>query len=118
MARTKAPDLTALARAPTDTARRGVRVLNTQELGEVVRLARLQRFGRREDATTTLGVSSRMLGAVERGHAGAMIESMLHLLTDLGLDVVLVPRDPQRSLRKAESRPATPKAPRTQRRNP
>jgi hypothetical protein len=99
MPRTKTPDLSGFDRAPADASRRGVRVLTTQELGDAVRVARLQRFGRREDATSQLGVSPRMLGALERGNAGAKIEALLHLLTDLGLDVVLVPRDPHRSLR-------------------
>ncbi|HUX32960.1 MAG TPA: hypothetical protein VMV51_03740 [Gemmatimonadaceae bacterium] len=106
MARTKAPDLTLFDRAPADASRRGVRVMTAQELGEVVRFARLQRFGRREDATAQLGVSPRMLGALERGNAGARVEAVLHLLTDLGLDVVLVPRDPHRSLRDPAPRAA------------
>ena len=112
MPRTKTPDLTQFDRARADTNRRGVRVMTPQELGDVVRLVRLQRFGRREDATTQLGVSPKMLGALERGHAGSKVEAVLHLLIDLGLDVVLVPRDPHRSLRDVEPHTATPRAPR------
>lgn len=101
MTRTKHPDLTMFGRAPADAARRGVRVTTTRDLGDVVRLERLRRFGRREDAVTQLGLSAARLGGLERGQAGPKVEAMLHLLTDLGLDVVLVPRDPHYSLRDA-----------------
>lgn len=99
MPRTKTPDLTDFDRAPTETAQRAVRVLNADELGAVLRVARLKRFGVRGDAARQLGVSAKTLGALERGEAGPKFETLLRLLTDLGLDLVLVPRDPAWSLR-------------------
>jgi hypothetical protein len=40
-----------------------------------------------------------MLGALERGEGGSQLDLTLNVLTDLGFDVVLVPRDPSISLR-------------------
>ena len=40
-----------------------------------------------------------MLGGLERGEGGSQLDLTLRILTDLGLDVVLVPRDPSQTLR-------------------
>jgi hypothetical protein len=39
-----------------------------------------------------------MLGDLERGTGGSQLNLTLGVLADLGFDVVLVPRDPKRSL--------------------
>ena len=100
MPRTKQPNLNELAAAaPSDTASRGVRVLTPKDVGDVVRVARTRKFGRRADAIRRLGVSLSMLGGLERGEGGSQLDLTLRILTDLGLDVVLVPRDPSQILR-------------------
>lgn len=99
MSRTKKPDLTQLAAAPPDAAARGVRVLSPKDVGDVVRVARERLLGRQVDATRRLGVSRSMLGGLERGEGGSQLDLTLRVLTDLGLDVVLVPRDPSHSVR-------------------
>ena len=99
MPRPKPPDLALLAQAPADAATRGVRVLTPRDVGDVVRAARAWALGRQEDATRRLGVSRSMLGGLERGEGGSQLDLTLRVLTDLGLDVVLVPRDPAFSLR-------------------
>jgi hypothetical protein len=98
MARTKQPDLSQLAKAPSDTVARGVRVFTPKDIGDVVRVARAQQLGRQVDATERLGVSRSMLGGLERGEGGSQLDLTLRVLTDLGFDVVLVPRDPSRSV--------------------
>ena len=99
MPRTKQPDLTQLAKAPTDAAARGVRVFTPKDVGDVVRVARQRALGRQVDATQRLGVSRSMLGGLERGEGGSQLDLTLRVLTDLGFDVVLVPRDPSHSVR-------------------
>jgi hypothetical protein len=99
MSRTKRPDLTHLAHAPPDAAARGVRVLTPKDVGNVVRVARERALGRQVDATRRLGVSRSMLGGLERGEGGSQLDLTLRVLSDLGLDVVLVPRDPAHSVR-------------------
>jgi transcriptional regulator with XRE-family HTH domain len=46
-----------------------------------------------------LGVSRGMLSEFEQGQGGTQLNLALRILADLGLDVVLVPRDPAVSLR-------------------
>ena len=99
MPRPQPADLSLLARAPADAAERGVRVLTAQEVGDVVRVVRAAKLGRQVDATHRLGVSRSMLGGLERGEGGSQLDLTLKVLTDLGLDVVLVPRDRALSLR-------------------
>lgn len=99
MPRAKRPDLSQLAPAPRDTAVRGVRVLTPKDVGDVVRVTRERALGRQVDATRRLGVSLSMLGGLERGEGGSQLDLTLRVLTDLGLDVVLVPRDPLQSVR-------------------
>jgi hypothetical protein len=98
MPRSKQPDLTQLAKAPADAATRGVRVVTPKDVGDVVRVARARTLGRQIDASHRLGVSRSMLGGLERGEGGSQLDLTLRVLTDLGLDVVLVPRDPALSL--------------------
>ena len=99
MSRTRKPDLSQLAFPPTDAATRGVRVLTPKDVGDVVRVARARSLGRQVDATQRLGVSRSMLGGLERGEGGSQLDLTLRVLTDLGIDVVLVPRDPSHSVR-------------------
>ena len=99
MSRSRPPDLTKLEHAPHDTSTRGVRVLTPHELGEVVRWMRAKKLGTQDQAVKRLGVSRTMLGALERGEGGSQLDLTLNVLTDLGFDVVLVPRDPSISLR-------------------
>ena len=99
MPRSKQPDLNRLAKPPSDTAARGVRVVTPQDVGDVVRVARTRTLGRQVDAMHRLGVSRSMLGGLERGEGGSQLDLTLRILTDLGFDVVLVPRDPARSAR-------------------
>lgn len=99
MSRTRRPDLTRLPAAPQDAAARGVRVVTPKDVGDVVRVAREHTFGRQVDATRRLGVSLSMLGGLERGEGGSQLDLTMRVLTDLGFDVVLVPRDPSRSAR-------------------
>lgn len=73
--------------------------LHHKDVGDVVRVARTRKFGRRADAIRRLGVSLSMLGGLERGQGGSQLDLTLRILTDLGLDVVLVPRDPSQTLR-------------------
>ena len=99
MPRSKQPDLSHLAKAPADSAIRGVRVFTPKDVGDVVRVARARTLGTQVDATRRLGVSRSMLGGLERGEGGSQLDLTLRVLTDLGFDVVLVPRDPSRSAR-------------------
>lgn len=103
MPRRKQPNLTVLSSAPRDAAARGVRVLSSLDVGEVVRWARAQKLGTQTDAVRRLGVSRTMLGSLERGEGGSQLNLTLGVLADLGLDVVLVPRDPSLSARQDAS---------------
>lgn len=94
MPRPRPADLTQLPKPPADAAKRGVRVLTPKDVGDVVRVARARALGRQVDATRRLGVSRSMLGGLERGEGGSQLDLTLQILTDLGLDVVLIPRDP------------------------
>ena len=69
----------------------------------MVRVAREKTLGRQIDAIRRLGVSRTMLSGLERGEGGSQLDLTLRILTDLGFDVVLVPRDPSRSVRGAEA---------------
>lgn len=99
MSRSKRPDLTQLAVAPADAATRRVRVFTPKDVGDVVRVARERALGRQVDAAGRLGVSRSMLGGLERGEGGSQLDLTLRVLTDLGFDIVLVPRDPSLSIR-------------------
>jgi hypothetical protein len=99
MPRRKKPDLSQLPAAPLDAAARGVRVFTPKDVGDVVRRARERIFGRQIDATKRLGVSLSMLGGLERGEGGSQLDLTMRVLTDLGFDVILVPRDPSQSAR-------------------
>lgn len=99
MPRRQPPDLSAFSRAPHDSAERGVRVLTAHDVGEVVRWARANKLGTQNDAVRRLGVSRTMLGGLERGEGGSQLDLTLGVLADLGLDVVLVPRDATLSAR-------------------
>lgn len=98
MPRQSKPDLTQLRRPASDAAKRGLCVVTPKDVAEVVRLARAQTLGRQVDAAARLGVSSTMLSGLERGAGGSQLDLTLGILTDLGFDVVLVPRDPAQTL--------------------
>lgn len=98
MGRRTRPDFAPLRQPPADAAQRGVCVSSPQDVGDVVRVARARLLGRQVDAAPRLGVSVGMLGSLERGDGGSQLNLTLGVLTDLGFDVVLVPRDPSRSL--------------------
>lgn len=98
MGRRKAPVLDQLRLPSPDTARRGLCVVSPTDVGDVVRLSRGQHLGRQDAAARRLGVSLTMLGDLERGTGGSQLNLTLGVLADLGFDVVLVPRDPERSL--------------------
>lgn len=101
MPRREAPDLSTLPAAPSDAEARGVRVNTTEDLGDVVRAQRAELLGRQADAASRLGLSLGVLGAIERGDRGVRLNTVMSTLADLGLDVVLVPRDRRRSLRES-----------------
>lgn len=98
MGRRKAPVLDHMRLPSPDTARRGLCVVSPVDVGDVVRIARSAQLGRQDAAARRLGVSLSMLGALERGAGGSQLNLTLGVLADLGFDVVLVPRDPKRSL--------------------
>ncbi|MBI3568515.1 MAG: transcriptional regulator [Gemmatimonadetes bacterium] len=81
--------------------------MSPTDVGDVVRTVRADTLGRQVDAASRLGVSVSMLGDLERGAGGSQLDLTLQVLADLGLDVVLVPRDAARSLR-ATPNSATP----------
>lgn len=100
MSRQTAPDLTRLDPPPAASAvARGARVVTPAEVGTVVRVARARALGRQREAALRLGVSRGMLSNFELGQGGTQLDLALRILADLGLDVVLVPRDPTLSLR-------------------
>ncbi len=100
MPRQTTPDLTRLDRPPSAAAvARGARVVTPEEVGTVVRFARARTLGRQRDAASRLGVSRGMLSGLELGQGGTQLNLALRVLADLGLDVVLVPRDPSLFLR-------------------
>lgn len=74
-------------------------MLTAKDLGDVVRVARERCLGRQSDASQHLGVSRSMLGGLERGEGGSQLDLTLRILDEIGLDVVLVPRDGSPSVR-------------------
>lgn len=99
MPRRPKPELSDLPPPPPDAGVRGVRVVTLGDVGEVVRAERARQLGRQAEAAERLGLGLGVLGALERGDRGVRMDTVLGLLADLGLDVVLVPRDRERSLR-------------------
>ena len=99
MSRRQKPVLTSLPKPSDDSGARGVRVVTLGDVGEVVRAERERQLGRQAEAADRLGLGLGVLGALERGDRGVRMDGVLRVLADLGLDVVLVPRDRDRSLR-------------------
>lgn len=100
MPRPPAPDLTKLDPPPSpDAVARGVRVVTPDEIGTVVRVMRARALGLQREAADRLGVSRGMLSDLEQGRGGTQLQLALRVLADLGVDVVLVPRDAKFSLR-------------------
>jgi transcriptional regulator with XRE-family HTH domain len=60
---------------------------------------RARTLGHQREAADRLGVSRGMLSDLEQGRGGTHLQLALRVLADLGLDVVLVPRDARVSLR-------------------
>jgi hypothetical protein len=105
MGRRTRPDFSYLRKPPVDASQRGVCVASPGDVGDVVRVARARLLGKQVDAAPRLGVSVGMLSGLERGDGGSQLNHTLGVLTDLGFDVVLVPRDPARSLQDNDTRP-------------
>ena len=101
MSKRLAAKLDELPAPANDTSLRGVRVVTLADLGDVVRAERARRVGRQADAAERLGVGLGALAALERGDRGVRVDTVLRVLADLGLDVVVVPRDQSHSLRRA-----------------
>jgi DNA-binding XRE family transcriptional regulator len=99
MPRSRTPDLTTLDQPPQDAGARGARVLTPDEVGAVVRSMRSRTLGHQDQAANRLGVSRGALSDLEQGLGGTKLQLALRVLADLGLDVVLVPRDKRVSLR-------------------
>ncbi|MCE2901859.1 MAG: helix-turn-helix domain-containing protein [Gemmatimonas sp.] len=87
---------------PPGTHARGAAVYSADELGQVVRYLRQLRGKRQRDTAGQLGVSTAVLHRLESGTEGVRLQNALEILAGLGLDVVLVPRDPRISLRDAQ----------------
>ena len=104
MPRPPAPDLTKLDPPPMpDAVARGVRVVTPDEMGTVVRVMRARALGLQREAADRLGVSRGMLSDLEQGRGGTQLQLALRVLADLGVDVVLVPRDARVTLRPSGS---------------
>lgn len=86
-------------RPRADTAVRGGRVVDAMELGQVLRWMRGTKGVRQLEAAASLGVSPELLRGLERGDRGVHLGTALDVLARLGLDLVIVPRDPTMDLR-------------------
>ncbi len=89
-----------------DSAARGGVVFTLEDVGRVVRWWRTHRRRPLGDAAGMLGVTRRLLAELERGERGVRLDKALNLLAGMGFDVVLVPRDPTRSLQPPNDRAA------------
>lgn len=108
MPRPPAPDTSTLDAPPSaDAVARGARVVTAGEIGLVARMVRARVLGRQDAAADRLGVSRGALSDFEHGHGGTHLDVALRVLADLGLDLVLVPRDPALALREP---PRTPRS--------
>ena len=100
MARTVSrPPRPALHPPPSDAATRGMLVATPTELGKVVRWARGQRQVTLEDAAARSGVSPGLLRELELATGAVGLGRALYVLATFGLDVIIVPRDPNLTLR-------------------
>ena len=104
--------LLALPRA--DTSSRGARVVTADELGQVLRWMRGMRGATQLDDASSLGVSPELLRGLEKGDRGVRLGTAMEVLARVGIDVVLVPRDPELSLQPPDNE--QPTAPHAQRR--
>lgn len=78
-------------------------MFDTHDLSAVLDYVRGVRRTPQDVAAAQLGISTNTLRGLERGAGGVRLETALDVLARLGLDVVLVPRDPALSLRDAAS---------------
>lgn len=97
--RVSTPTRPTLMRPRADTAVRGGRVVDAMELGQVLRWMRGTKGVRQLEAAASLGVSPELLRGLERGDRGVHLGTALDVLARLGLDLVIVPRDPTMDLR-------------------
>ncbi|WP_411281597.1 helix-turn-helix domain-containing protein [Gemmatimonas sp.] len=97
--RVSTPTRPTLMRPRADTAVRGGRVVDAVELGQVLRWMRGTKGVRQLEAAASLGVSPELLRGLERGDRGVHLGTALDVIARLGLDLVLVPRDPTMDLR-------------------
>ena len=95
VSKTAVPDLAA---AKPDTTTRGGRVVTPAELGQVLRWMRGLRGARQTAVAASLGVSPELLRGLEKGDRGVHLDTAMEVMARLGLDLVVVPRDPTLSL--------------------
>ncbi len=93
------PPRPTLASAPHDAAVRGVLVATPAELGHVIRWVRGERQVTLLQAAAGLGVSPNVLRGLEHADRDVGVSTALEILMGLGLDVVLVPRNPDLRLK-------------------
>ncbi len=74
-------------------------MVSPEDVGLVTRMVRARVLGRQAEAADRLGLSRGALSDLEQGRGGTQLQLALRVLADLGLDVVLVPRDGTLSLR-------------------
>ena len=103
--RVSTPTRPTLMRPRADTAVRGGRVVDAMELGQVLRWMRGTKGVRQLEAAASLGVSPELLRGLERGDRGVHLGTALDVLARLGLDLVIVPRDPNMDLRDEAPKP-------------
>ena len=113
MARTVSrPPRPALHPPPADVAMRGMVVATPGELGTVVRWVRGQRQVTLEEAAARSGVSAGLLRELELATGAVGLARTLNVLASFGLDVIIVPRDPNLTLRDPRDlAPSHPNAP-------
>ena len=100
VSKTSAP---ALPHPPPDITARGARVVTPAELGQILRWMRGMRGVPQTEAAASLGVSPELLRGLEKGDRGVHLGTAMEVLARLGLDLVVVPRDPDLSLQPSDS---------------
>jgi hypothetical protein len=88
-----------------DVTARGGGVTTPDDVGAVLRWVRGERHAALEDAAARSGVSRNLFRDMERATGAVSLGRALVVLASLGLDVVLVPRDPALSLRDPRDHP-------------
>lgn len=81
----------------TEIMERAIR--NTRELGEAIRLARLNKSLRQVDVARKASVRQALVSELENGATTAKLDTVIRVLAALDMDITIVPR------RKAEFDP-------------